>query len=193
MTAPLVLIGPSGAGKTTVGRELASLLQGTFVDTDQLIEAKTGLSASDIFTRKGEHEFRRLEQEIIAQLANSKRDYTADSKILIIATGGGLPCQPNLLEKLFQLGTVIFLSAKIECLVTRLKDDCSRPLLVKEAEKVDSVEKQRAIENLLTTRLPIYERAPYKIETSGHSPRQVAIRLIQILNLVPAIEMGTRE
>lgn len=193
MTTTFVLIGPSGAGKTSVGKQLASLLPGIFIDTDQLIEAQTNLSTSDIFTQKGESEFRRLEKALITRLIEDKYASEPASRPLIVATGGGLPCQPDMLELLSQLGTIIFLNARIECLVTRLKDDYSRPLLTNKTGAVDLLALQKSLGSLLTTRLPIYERAPYKIETSGHSPQQVAIQLIQILNLVPAIEMGTRE
>lgn len=118
----IVLIGFMGAGKTTIGKKLARQLGVGFVDTDHLIEARTGKKISDIFQEQGESYFRSLETQTLRELLN-------ETGQMVIAVGGGLPMQPENQPILKELGTVIFLEAGVDTLMRRLKNDTVRPKL----------------------------------------------------------------
>jgi shikimate kinase len=117
----IIIIGFMGSGKSTVGKELASKLHRSFVDSDAWIEAQAGASVSQIFKSDGESVFRKWEQRFVNQLDNTTG---------IIACGGGLPCVNDLMIELKQKGTVVYLKATVETLVDRLKSEREdRPLL----------------------------------------------------------------
>ena len=100
----IVLIGFMGAGKSTVGRALAAELGRELLDTDQMIEEKAGCRITEIFARQGEQAFRRLEEEILKQLAEEKAP-------AVISTGGGMPVFEKNRPALRRLGTVVYLQA----------------------------------------------------------------------------------
>ena len=107
----IVLIGFMGAGKSTVGRALAAELGRELLDTDQMIEEKAGCRITEIFARQGEQAFRRLEEEILKQLAEEKAP-------AVISTGGGMPVFEKNRPALRRLGTVVYLQVKPEtCLL----------------------------------------------------------------------------
>ena len=83
----LALIGFMGAGKTSVGRLVADQLHFDYLDTDELIQSRTGRTIADIFKKDGEPAFRKLEEQLVAELAARERT--------VIATGGGLPVNPG--------------------------------------------------------------------------------------------------
>ncbi len=118
----IILIGFMGAGKTTVGKKLAKKLGVKFVDTDHLIEVRTGKKISDIFQEQGEAYFRSLETQAL-------RDLSKETEQMVVAVGGGLPMQPENRPLLKELGTVIFLEAGVDALMRRLKNDTVRPKL----------------------------------------------------------------
>ena len=117
----IVLIGLSGSGKTSIGKELSILLKRPFIDTDELLEEVIGSSVLAYFKAYGEQEFRKLETQLLETL---NPDDGA-----VIATGGGLPCSNKNMDSLLQLGTVIYLSVSNEQISDRiLKDVSKRPL-----------------------------------------------------------------
>lgn len=119
--ANIYLVGLMGAGKTTVGRQLAKRLNRRFVDADQEIEARTGVRIPVIFEIEGEAGFRQREAQVIGALCR-ERD-------LVVATGGGAVLDVANRESLKGSGLVIYLSASPEILFKRTCQDRNRPLL----------------------------------------------------------------
>ena len=166
------LIGPMGAGKTTIGRHLATLLHKRFVDVDHEIEKRTGVSIPVIFEIEGEAGFRRRESAVIEEL-------TRDTNI-VLATGGGAVLLEENRKVLKDRGTVAYLQADIDTLVERTRRDRNRPLLQTENPRAK-------IEELLQQREPIYrEVADIIINTGQRAPssvaREVVVRLKALSN-----------
>ena len=117
----IFLVGPMGVGKTTIGRQLAKLLNYEFVDSDHEIEAKSGASIPWIFDVEGEQGFRQREQVMIDELSLRAN--------IVLATGGGVViCEENR-RVLQQRGIVVYLKAEVAELLRRTAHDKNRPLL----------------------------------------------------------------
>ncbi|MDR1441340.1 MAG: shikimate kinase [Bifidobacteriaceae bacterium] len=160
MTA-LVLIGPPAAGKTTVGRELAELLGLGFIDTDEEIEGRTGMTIGQIFVEQGEEAFRAIERQVVfAALAQVK---TMGG---VIALGGGAPMDAAAAAALAGM-TVVFLDISAALAARRVGLDATRPLLAESPRKV--------WRELMGRRRPVYEGlASLTVEVDGLSPAEVA-------------------
>jgi shikimate kinase len=117
----VVLIGFMGAGKSTVGRLLARRLGLCFVETDDMITAQEGTSIPEIFAARGEAYFRGLEETVLDALS-AKEGH-------VVATGGGFPCRPGIMERLRTLGTVVWLAADFDVLYERARRVGERPML----------------------------------------------------------------
>src|SRR3990172_9360087 len=117
----VVLVGFMGAGKSTVGRLLARRLGLCFVETDDMITAREGQSIPEIFAARGELHFRALEASVL--------DALGDKHGHVIATGGGFPCRPGVMERLKALGTVVWLAAEFDALYERASRVGGRPML----------------------------------------------------------------
>lgn len=117
----IFLVGPMGAGKTTIGKQLAQLLHLEFIDTDQEIEARTGAPIDWIFDIEGEDGFRAREKEIIAELSQRQG--------IVLATGGGAVVTPENRTFLAGRGIVVYLETSIEQQLERTRKDKRRPLL----------------------------------------------------------------
>ncbi len=117
----IFLIGPMGAGKTTIGKQLAQLLHLEFIDTDQEIESRTGAPIDWIFDIEGEDGFRVREKEIIAELSQRQG--------IVLATGGGAVVTPENRTFLAGRGIVVYLETSIEQQLERTRKDKRRPLL----------------------------------------------------------------
>jgi len=126
----LILIGPMGAGKTSVGRALANRLQRTFYDSDREIEERCGVDIPTIFEFEGEEGFRDRESRIIKQL-------TAESDI-VLATGGGAVLRKENRQHLASRGHVILLSVELKEQIRRVSRDNKRPLLANSAPEIRS-------------------------------------------------------
>ncbi len=151
----IYLVGMPGAGKTTVGRQLARRMQRSFIDADHEIEARTGVRIPLIFDIQGEQGFRDRESKVIAELA-------AESN-LIVATGGGAVLRPQNRAALKQGGTVVYLHAAPRLLYERTRLDPNRPLL----QVADPMSK---IEELFAQRDPLYrEVADIVVNSIGGS------------------------
>jgi shikimate kinase len=149
----IYLIGFMGAGKTTVGRELASTLGKPVFDMDVEIEKEAGMSIKEMFAQKGEDFFRKLETEMLRRLAG---------KDSIITTGGGVILKMENRNLLKNTGTVLFLHASPEETIKRLAADTTRPLLQAGLEQ--------SVKDLYHTRLALYkEAADHIIETDGRT------------------------
>ena len=141
----VVLLGPMGARKSTVWRLLASRLGFGFVDTDSVIEDRTGADIPWIFDVEGEAGFRNRETGVL-------RDLLVEHAPMVIATGGGIVTRDENIPLLKQLGTVFFLQASLEQLTARTSKDKKRPLLQVKDPKAK-------IKELLELRTPLYEKA----------------------------------
>jgi shikimate kinase len=148
----IFLVGMMGAGKTTVGRQLAKRLGMTFHDADRDIEQRTGVSVAVIFEIEGEAGFRKREAEAIEQL-------TALEDI-VLATGGGAILEPRNREHLRTRGFVIYLHALPQVLWQRTRADKSRPLL----QGGDPREK---LEGLYGVRDPLYREVADLVVDTG--------------------------
>lgn len=162
----IFLIGPMGAGKTTVGRQLAKQLNLQFLDSDREIEARTGVDIPMIFEYEGEQGFRRREQSIINELTQLKN--------IVLATGGGAILEPKNREYLMEYGFVVYLRCSVDRQLERTTKDSHRPLL--------NTENPRAkLQELMRIRVPLYKTcANYTVDTGRLSSR-MAVK--QILNI----------
>ncbi|MHB8743894.1 MAG: shikimate kinase AroK [Sulfuricaulis sp.] len=154
------LIGPMGAGKSTIGRHLAELLGKEFQDSDQEIEKRTGASIPLIFEIEGEAGFRSRESSVLDDLTRKTN--------LVLATGGGIILSQDNQRTLHDRGLVVYLHAPLETLLQRTRRDRHRPLL-------QTTDRRRTLEDILKTREPIYRQtADVVIETAHRSPVSVA-------------------
>jgi len=168
MTAPsrsVVLVGFMGAGKSTVGRLLARRLGLCFVETDAMITAREGRSIPEIFAERGEAYFRALEQEVLDELPG-KRDH-------VIATGGGFPCRPGAMERLAELGTVVWLRADFAAVFARASRVGGRPMLAGRSPEEAAA--------LYQARQEYYRRAHLALDTTHHTVDAVVHRIIRHL------------
>jgi shikimate kinase len=165
----LALVGFMGAGKTAVGRLVAEHLRFKFVDTDELIETRTGRTIPQIFAQDGESHFRALEKEVVQQLAETQK--------LVISTGGGLPTNQANLDQLKQHALVVCLWASADKIYERVRTQTHRPLL----QTTDPFAK---IQELLAARAPFYRQADVLLNTDNRSVRQVAQQVVQQFQMV---------
>jgi len=161
----IFLIGPMGAGKTTVGRQLAKYLNIQFFDSDREIETRTGVDIRMIFEYEGEEGFRRREQIILSELTRLKR--------IVLATGGGAILSSQNCEYLREHGYVVYLQCSVDRQIERTSKDNHRPLLNTENPR-------EKLQDLMKIRSPLYEAcADYTVDTGRLSSR-MAVK--QILN-----------
>jgi len=156
----LILIGFMGAGKTTIGKIMAKEKGMTFVDTDERIEAEQGKRIPDIFAEYGELYFRDLETDLLRRM---QEDTTGS----VISVGGGMPVREENRELLRKLGCVIYLCASKETILSRVRNDGSRPML-----NGDDLEAR--VTQLMKARESLYRQAAHlDIRTDGRSISQV--------------------
>lgn len=177
----LALIGPPGSGKSAIGKKLAVQLNWQFLDTDAEIERLSGRTVADIFQTFGESEFREQERLLVKRLASSK------VKNLVLATGGGLPVFGVNWQRLESFALVVYLTAPLEVLVTRINRGKERPLLTatdrdEQIAEVNDVEFR--LGKLIAQRENIYNRAQYKIDTSKANIKRLADDIIRLTGLV---------
>lgn len=161
----IYLVGMMGAGKTTIGRQLARRLKKRFIDCDQEIEARTGVRIPVIFEIEGEAGFRRRESQVL-QALSEERD-------LVLATGGGAVLDPQNRKRLAETGLVIYLCVQPDELFARTRHDRNRPLL----QVADPLSK---IRELHQQRDPLYrEIADIVMEGGGRTLLAAARQLEQ--------------
>lgn len=164
----IFLVGPMGAGKTTIGKLLASELGFDFIDSDREIEKRAGADVSWIFDVEGEEGFRKRERNIIADLAEGSR--------AVIATGGGAVLSENTRKLMQSHGFTVYIHAPLKILLERTSQDKSRPLLqVKDPES--------KFKKILEERQSLYQEVA-NLELSSHnlSSKQIVAEIISKLN-----------
>lgn len=165
----IFLIGMPASGKTTIGRLLAEHLQYAYFDTDEIIASLEGLSVPEIFATKGETYFRQLESDL---LSNWKMTHT------VIATGGGLPCYMDNMDRLNQKGTTVWLKVSQPELVRRLlTEPNSRPLYALKNEK----EMISLVQEMYKHRKNSYQKAQIRILCQHHSPEVIVKKIVRKL------------
>ena len=158
MKSNIILIGFMGTGKTTSGRRIAKKLKKGFIDTDFAIENREKMSVEDIFNKKGEKYFRRLESEVIRDISYKRNK--------VISTGGGTILNPRNIQMLKKNGYVFLLDSSVKHIVYNLKHSYKkRPLL----ERKDWINK---VKKLLNKRKKLYyDNADFiiKVDNKNHS------------------------
>ncbi len=152
-------------GKTAVGRRLARKLGREFIDTDERIEQRAGKSVAEVFAAEGEQAFRRLEREIVAELAPERP--------AVIATGGGTFVDPDNRRRLLQLGVVVCLVTSLDTVLERTGRSSKRPLAA-------SADRDR-LQKLFDERMPAYRQADVLVETDGLTIEQSVTRILMMI------------
>ncbi|BBO25963.1 shikimate kinase [Marisediminitalea aggregata] len=165
----IFLVGPMGAGKSTIGRHLADELHLEFYDSDQEIERRTGADITWIFDLEGEEGFRKREENVINDLT--------DKQGIVLATGGGSIMTKAVRNRLSARGIVVYLQTTIDKQVARTQRDKRRPLLQKD-------DPEQVLRDLAEKRNPLYEEvADYVVDTDDQSARAVANQIISKIGL----------
>lgn len=165
----IFLIGPMGAGKSTIGRELADRLHLEFFDSDHEIERRTGADIAWVFDLEGEEGFRKREETVIEDLSEKHG--------IVLATGGGSVISTQVRNHLSARGIVVYLETTIDKQVARTQRDRRRPLLQ------TSEEPRTVLENLAVERNPLYEEiADIIVQTDDQSAKVVAHKIIERLD-----------
>jgi shikimate kinase len=160
-----------GTGKSSVGRLVADTLHFTFLDTDDVITARSGKSIADIFAQNGEPVFRELEKRLVEELARRTKT--------VISTGGGLVANEENLTSLRSHALLVCLWASPERIFERIRGQEHRPLL----KHSDPLQK---IRDLLAEREPFYRQADVLVNTEMRSVREVAMQVIHQFHLAQA-------
>ena len=160
MIKKVVLIGPPGAGKSTIGKALAKEIATEFIDSDSEIERITGKKISDIFVEEGEAVFRKTEVEVVTALLDGFEG--------VIALGGGAPINTQIQEALTGVDyPVIFIDVSISQAANRIGFNKNRPLLL--------INPRQQWMNLMSERRPIYEKlASQTVNSDSQKPHEVA-------------------
>lgn len=159
------LVGPMGAGKSTIGRQLARVLNLEFIDSDREIEVRTGVDIPLIFELEGENGFRKRERQAIQLLTGRKG--------IVLATGGGAVLDPDNRRWLAARGKVIYLHTTVDQQLERTAHDRTRPLL-------QTANPREKLEQLMLVRDPLYrEIADWVIETDACRVREVVQQIVQ--------------
>jgi len=167
MAPRVILIGPMGSGKTTVGKLVAEKLQIPFRDTDQVIEETTGKSVSDIFLEDGEDEFRAIEKKVL------REELLADGAVL--ALGGGAPMSVDAQSALRAIASpVIYLDISLAAVAPRIGFNRDRPLLLHNP--------RGQWQTLMEARRPIYESiADSVIDVNDKTEAEIVSLVLEVL------------
>ena len=165
----IFLVGPMGAGKSTIGRHLADELHLDFYDSDQEIERRTGADIAWIFDLEGEDGYRKREETVINDLTDKQGN--------VLATGGGSIVTKAVRNRLSARGIVVYLQTTIDKQVARTQRDKRRPLL-------QNNDPEQVLRDLADLRNPLYEEvADYVVDTDAQSARAVANQIISKIGL----------
>lgn len=157
----IILVGLMGAGKSTIGRQLARRLDLTFYDSDKVIEEHTGVSIPTIFAIEGEEGFREREEQVIAELCATPG--------ILLATGGGSVLRASNRASIKAGGCVIYLRASADQLFQRIKHDKNRPLM-------QTANPLQTLRDLLKVREPLYMEVADLVVPTGKQKVNVILR-----------------
>ena len=164
----IYLVGPMGAGKSTVGRILAKELSQPFFDSDHVVEERSGADIPWIFDVEGEAGFRDRETQVLEELCGLHG--------VVMATGGGAVGRAENRRLLASNGIVVYLTAPVEAQLQRTEKDKRRPLLQRP-------DREQVLAELLRKRDPIYcDIADIILDTVALSPKEVIASIIQFVN-----------
>lgn len=167
----IYLVGPMGAGKTTVGRRIAEIKGMSFVDSDHEVEKRTGVDISFIFDMEGEEGFRKREREMIAELSELPNT--------VMATGGGAVLDASTRDLLSARGVVVYLETSLEQQLARTRKANNRPIL----EGSDDVE--ATLVKLMEERDPLYRSiADIVVTTGDQQARRLAREIVEQLETI---------
>ena len=163
----LVLVGPTGTGKTSIGTRLAARFGLRFADADEAIEARAGMPVSDIFAREGEPRFRAFERDALAELLAGHGQ--------VIATGGGGVLDAATRELIRTRGFVVWLHVDVATQLARLAGDATRPLL-------QHPDRAATLEAMSAARTPLYaEVADLRFDTNDLAPEAIDAALAGLI------------
>ncbi|MFC2140218.1 shikimate kinase [Candidatus Auribacterota bacterium] len=162
----VIMLGFMGTGKSTVSKVIAERLGFKFVEMDEMIEAREGMTINEIFKTKGEGYFRNLEQDLVLELSQKGKQ--------VISTGGGVVLNEQNINNFKEQGVLISLTATAEVIYTRVKNETQRPLLKTENPL-------KTIHDMLEYRMPFYEKADHLLDTSGLTIDKVVEEVFKIL------------
>lgn len=167
-TDVIYLVGPMGAGKSTIGKLLADALRLEFLDVDREIEERAGVDIPWIFDMEGEAGFRDREAQMLAELS--------DGAPAVVSTGGGAVLREENRALMMSRGTVVYLRTSVEEQIRRTAKDRKRPLLQKGNP-------EETLRRLMAEREPLYlQLADHTITTDQCSPRSVVQELVAKIN-----------
>jgi len=164
----IILVGPMGSGKTTIGRRLSERLTLDFFDSDHEIVNTTGVSIDHIFDVEGEKGFRDRESDVLKKLCNMAN--------IVLATGGGAVILKENRELMKKASSIIYLSSSVDQILRRTAKSKTRPLLEK------SNNRRKTITDIVEARDPLYrEVSSHIIDTNGKKLHEVIDEIIEAL------------
>ena len=163
----LILAGPPGTGKTTLGRLCAKLLGYTLVDTDEEISKQTGKSIAEIFSTQGEDVFRDIESNTLAKITKYKNS--------VISLGGGAFINEVIRKEAQKKCICIWLNWSSKTLIDRIKKNKKRPLALNLNDN--------ELKDLIINRSKIYSKAEYKIDCENISKAEIVNKITEITNI----------
>lgn len=165
----IFLLGLPASGKSTLGKRLSERMGRGYLDTDDWIVQREGMSVSDIFLTKGALYFRSCEAEVIGYLAEIMHP-------MVVATGGGLPCYHNNMERMNALGTTIYLDVKLDLLAKRILPK-GRPMF----ENVSKEDIEKRLNRLRSERDSIYNQSQYRLKLEVEDEEEILDRVLRIV------------
>ncbi|WP_297308537.1 shikimate kinase AroK [Neptuniibacter sp.] len=170
----IFLVGPMGAGKSTIGRILSQELKLEFVDSDREIEARAGADIPWIFDVEGESGFRDREEAVIKDLSQQQ--------LIVLSTGGGAVIRPENRTALQANGTVVYLQTSVDQQLDRTSRDKNRPLLQTDNPR-------EVLEKLMAERHPFYvDAADIVVKTDRRHPKTVASEIVKQLKSLSILD-----
>ncbi|MBZ9978661.1 shikimate kinase [Mesorhizobium sp. BR-1-1-10] len=164
----IVFVGLMGAGKTAIGRKVATMLSLPFIDSDQEIESVSRMTVPELFERYGETEFRALEQRVILRVLENGPQ--------VLSTGGGAFMNAQTREAVAAHGVSVWLKAELDLLMDRVSKKQNRPLL-------KSADPRAVLERLMAERYPVYATSDVTVPTRDDRKEVIAAEVIEALCL----------
>ena len=165
MKKNLVLTGMMGVGKSTIGKKLGKKLRLKFIDIDQIIEIKEKSTIREIFEKKGENYFRKIEKNITLEKLKENN--------LVIALGGGAFINSSLRKKIKESCISFWLDLKVEILLDRLKNVTKRPLL-------DKDQLEQTINKIYSERKKIYNESNFRIKCNSMNKDEIVYKIMKL-------------